>query len=456
MTSLEELGAYVSHGIRGSVSESLRSALALHVIDTVTAWIATAGTQEARALRKFRDDIGATSLDPALDILINCAITRVSETDDIHLAAMITPGAIIIPGALTIAAALPPNPDALNEAILAGYEAMIRLGLALDGPTILYRGIWPSYIAAPFGIAAAAARLLDLSGAEAAHALAQALTLAAPGVGHHNAPTGTRWFAIGNAARYGLLAAQAARSGLTSDLNLLDDGFFSTVFGITPKAGEVTQQLGAVLKLAEVSFKPWCAARQTMAATHALREIMDAGFTASDITAVEVSVPPPFLKMIDHGIVGGRTARLTSQPYQIAIAALAPDLAFDVAQTDTVPTDVLRFMNKIGVRADENLLDGFPRRWPARVRARTSQSEHERLVVHIPGDPERPFGVHDVTSKSRRLAGVAADDIVEQCVAMFETRTTPAQLIAWIDQTCAHIGRVSLDENRGGLNTARR
>src|SRR5262245_486508 len=440
MTSLEQLGAYVSQGVRGSVSEPLRAALELRVIDTVAAWIATAGTQEARTLPKFRSENRAAASDPALDVLINCALTRLSEIDDIHLAAMITPGAIVIPGALTLAATLPRNSLALNEAILAGYEAMIRLGLALDGPTILYRGIWPSYIAAPVGMAAVAARLLDLTAAEAAHALALALTLAAPGVGHHNAATGSRWFAIGSAARSGLLAAQAARSGMTSALNLLDGSFFNTVFGITPKTDAVIEHLGTP-KLAEVSFKPWCAARQTMAATQALREIIASGVAAAEITAIEVAVPPTFLKMVDHGIVGGRVSRLTSQPYQIAIAALAPELAFDVAQTDTVPTDVLRFMNKITVRADENVLGGFPRQWPARARVRTSQTECERLVEYVPGDPQRPFDAAQVREKFHRLAGgridrTAADEVVAVCASVMEGRESPAPLLSAIERAC--------------------
>jgi 2-methylcitrate dehydratase PrpD len=436
-TPLEQLGAYFSEGVRGSISEPLREAVNLHVIDTVTAWVATAATEEARTLRRFQNDAKQRSADPTIDLIINSALTRLSEVDDIHLAAMITPGAIVIPGALTIAATLPPNPGALSEAIITGYEAMVRLGLALDGPTILYRGIWPSLVAAPFGIAAASARLLDLSAEQTTHALALALTLAAPGVGHHNAPTGSRWFAAGSAARNGLLAAQAAHSGLTSDLNLLEGTFFNTVFGITPRAGALTEGLGAPLKLAEVSCKPWCAARQTMAAVQALRELLDGGIAAADITAIEVSVPPPFLKMVDHGIVGGRVARLTSQPYQIALAALAPDLAFDVAQSREVPTDVLRFMNKVTVRADESLLTNFPHEWHARVRVRTPQAEHERLVTHVPGDPARPFDARDLSAKSQRLIGPLASQVADQSEAVLESKTTPTQLLDLIDQWCA-------------------
>ena len=437
MASLETLGAYVARDIRDQVSDDVRALVALHLTDTVTAWIATRATREAQVLRKFQSEAKHGEADVGLDLLINCALTRLSEIDDIHLASMITPGSIVIPGALAIAAQLPPDPVALSEAIVAGYEAMIRFGLAVDGPAILYRGIWPTYLAAPFGIAAVAARLFDLSAEEASHALALALTLAAPGVGHHNASTGSRWFAAGTAARNGLVAAQAARSGITSDLNLLEGSFFSAVFNILPKADALIDALGASPKIAEVSFKPWCAARQTMAATQGLREIMDEGVTAADITAIDVAVPPPFLKMIDHGIVGGRTARLTSQPYQIAVAAIAPELACDVGQSDDVPVDVVRFMNKVAVRADESMLRGFPAQWPSRISVRTGTGDHDRLVHAVPGDPRRPFDLGDVITKSRRLIGVSADEVADRCDAVLAGRTAAADLLAFVDETCA-------------------
>jgi 2-methylcitrate dehydratase PrpD len=437
MASLETLGAYVARDIRNQVSDDARSLLTSHLTDTVTAWIATRATREAQVLRKFQSEAKQAGDDVGLDILVNCALTRLSEIDDIHLASMITPGSIVIPGALAIAAQLPPDPVALSEAIVAGYEAMIRLGLAVDGPGILYRGIWPTYLAAPFGIAAVAARLFDLSAEEASHALALALTLSAPGVGHHNAPTGSRWFAAGHAARNGLVAAQAARSGITSDLNLLEGSFFSAVFNILPKADALIDALGAAPKLAEVSFKPWCAARQTMAATQALREIMDEGVAAADITAIDVAVPSPFLKMVDHGIVGGRTARLTSQPYQIAVAAIASELAFDVAQSGDVPVDVVRFMNKVTVRADENMLHGFPGQWPARICVRTASAEHDRQVHAVPGDPRRAFDFGDVIAKSRRLIGVSADAVADRCDAVLAGRVTASELLAFVDETCA-------------------
>jgi 2-methylcitrate dehydratase PrpD len=405
MTALEQLGAHVA-----AVSEVARELVELHLIDTVGAWIASTSTQEGKALLDFRARLRAQGEDDplALDLATRCALTRLSEIDDIHLASMTTPGSIVIPGALTIASTLPGlQADDVIAAILAGYEAMTRLGRAIDGPAILYRGIWPTYFAAPFGIAAVAGRLLRLDARRAANALALALTLAAPGVGHHNAATTSRWLAVGNAARNGLAAALAAQAGFTSDLGLLDGNFLPGIYGVTPDLAALTDGLGERDALTEVSFKPWCAARQTMAATQALREIIEAGVASEAMTEITVSVLPPHLKMIDHGIKSGdRASHLTSVQYCMAVAALAPDMTFDVGQSPpSLPPALRAFMDKIKVGADEALLADYPRVWPARVTVTAGSARHERLVTHVPGDPARPFDRAQVERKFMSFVG---------------------------------------------------
>ena len=191
---------------------------------------------------------------------------------------MTTPGSVVIPAALTMAATLPAAAvDDVPPAMLAGYEAMIRLGLAIKGPDVLYRGIWPTYFGAGFGTAAIAARMLRLDMQQTAHALALALTAAAPSVGQHHAVTTARWLSVGNAARTGLNAAFAAQAGFTADLSLLQSRLFPDVYGITP---DLTCIADETLAFTQLSFKPWCAARQTMAATQALREVLSTGIAA--------------------------------------------------------------------------------------------------------------------------------------------------------------------------------
>jgi len=407
MAALEELGRYVAQS--DPPANELREMLELHLIDTVGALIAGTRTPEGLRLLRFRAGMREDAGDAlALDLSTRCALARGSEIDDIHLPSMTTPGAIVIPGALTLAAAMPAvTLHDFLAAILAGYEAMTRLGRAIDGPAILYRGIWPTYFTAPFGIAAVAARLFKLEANRSANALALALTLAAPGVGHHNAESTSRWLAIGNAAREGLTAARAAKTGFTSDLTLIEGNFFPGVYGVTLAASALTHALGERSALSEVSFKPWCAARQTMAATQALKEIIQSGVRPRDMDRIEVFVLPRHLKMIDHGIKSGdRASHLTSVQYCMAAAALAESAAADVGQTP-VSRPVREFMDKIKVTPDESLLADYPRRWPARVIVTAGSARSERLVTDVPGDPVRAFDRARVQEKFIRFVAPA-------------------------------------------------
>src|SRR5260370_242443 len=82
-----------------------------------------------------------------------------------------------------------------------------------------------------------------------------------------------RWLAVGSAAARGLRGAIAAGAGFPSDVKIPDGDFLKNIYGVTPNAA----LLGGgwdTLGLSQTSFKPWCAARQTMAATQALKEIL--------------------------------------------------------------------------------------------------------------------------------------------------------------------------------------
>jgi 2-methylcitrate dehydratase PrpD len=442
MTALEQLASHIAAS-RAPSTASTRELLELHVIDTIGAWIASTQTPEGRMLLRHRASMraqaGADAL--ALDLATRCALARLSEIDDIHLASMTTPGAIAVPAAVTLAATMPAAiTDDVIAAMLAGYEAMIRLGRAIDGPTVLYRGIWPTYFAAPFAVAAVAARLRKLDAGATANALALALTLAAPGGGHHNATTGARWFALGNAARDGLNAARAAEQGFTADRALIESRFFPDIYGITPDTAALTNGLGERDTLSEVSFKPWCAARQTMAATQALKEIIESGVSADAIEAIEVAVLPPHRKMIDHGVIAGdRASHLTSLQYALAVAALAPQRAFALSPGEAPPA-LRHFMGKITVAPDESLLAEYPRRWPARVTITTGGVRHEQMVSDVPGDPARPFDGARVREKFLRFTGatVGSDQILACCEESLE-RGESGLLVAAIEKTTCRL-----------------
>jgi len=417
MNDIEDLATFIT-SLRGA-DEAVLKKLRLHVADTLGAWIAATGTEEGRALIAYREHLkritGTSS--PLDDIALHCALTRSSEVDDIHIGSMITAGSVVIPAALCMVTGFQGcDPRGLTSAILAGYEAMIRMGRTIRGPEVLFRGIWASYFAAPFGAAAVAARLFNLNTQQTAHALAHALTMSAPSVGGHETASTARWWLFGQAVRKGVSAALAAQAGFTADVGIMRSRLLPEVFGIEPDLAAMAGAQDQPLALSEVSFKPWCAARQTMAATQAFREVLAGGLSPDRITAIEAFVVPLHLKMIDQGIHrGDRGSYFKSLPYQMAIAALQPQSRFDVGPSEELLTGpVMDFMKRVTVKADQNLMGPYPREWRARIVVETVDGQREHAVAAVPGDPSRPMPASELESKFNRLAAAAGLQAVER------------------------------------------
>jgi 2-methylcitrate dehydratase PrpD len=416
VTSLARFGDWVAAG-----RDPPRD-VALHLADAVAAWTAGRGTAEGRAIVALpADDLPAR-------VARECACARLSEIDDIHLASATTPGGVVVPAAVTVAASVGADAAALARAADAGYEATTRLGRAIDGPAALYRGLWPTYFAAPFGVAAACARLFELDAERTAHALALALALAAPGVGRPRGARTSRWIALGNACANGVRAAFWAMDGFTGDLGLLDGEHLSSAYGTRQNAAALTERLGEASAVAETSFKPWCAARQTMAAAQAWTELAAEGLAPAGVGQIGVAVPPPYFRMVNHGVTDGdRLSHLTSVPYQVALAALAPEARHEVQQTPVaLSASVRAIMDRVKVEADESLMPHYPAAWPARL----TVDGRSRLLVHVPGDPQRPWSETEVLAKFERYAPRAlARAILDATVApetLLERITSPA------------------------------
>jgi 2-methylcitrate dehydratase PrpD len=183
-----------------------------HIVDTLGAQLAGSRTDEGLAVGRLAASAGANL---ASAVLAGCAQTRCTEIDDIHLTSCTTPGSVVVPTALALAAAggLRSVRDFV-AAVLAGYESLIRLGYAIDGPAVLHKNVWPTYFAAAFGSAATSSRAYGLSVEQTAGALTTALALAS-GVALAAAPaSSSRWVTLGAAAANGVLAARSAREGL--------------------------------------------------------------------------------------------------------------------------------------------------------------------------------------------------------------------------------------------------
>ena len=290
-------------------------------------------------------------------------------------------------------------------AVLAGYESLIRLAAAIDGPTAIHDGIWPTAFAAAFGSAATAARLFGLSIEQTASALATSLAFAQQRAVASSPSRSMRWLSLGVAAVAGVMAARGAHVGLVGEIDT------------TAWSDRVTRGLGRRYLFDDIGMKPYPTARQGLAAIEAARAIMVAEqLRPSDIDELVVGLPERQRAIVDRrGFPSSRFDSIVNLRYQIALAVAAPERLYEVRRTP--PFDargVRRLMARIRLKRARELDPHYPRSWPARVEVKARGRRHVRVVMHPLGDARRPLGWSDVGAKLHAVAGPVVGDVTIQ------------------------------------------
>lgn len=366
-----------------NLSKGATGVVGLHLADTALAlW---AGSKAGLADPKFFGH------DPLDDIARAVSAARATEIDDIHREACVTPGAIITPTILGLLARGKGDPQSVGPALVAGYDAMVSFGLGLGGPDALYKGVWPTLAAAPLGAAVAAARVMNLD----AYSMLQAMAIAAPfcgGVlGHPNQKHINRWWAAGQAARIGASAALNAARGMHGDPSIIPI--------LADTRGEQS--------ILDTSFKPYCAAKQTISAIAAFESLIHDGLAPIAIEKIEVRVPPAYQAMISNQPSGtnDRLGSIVSVAYQLALTAYTPERLFDVVRIPMSDNAAaMALASCTSVVADDHLALLYPSAWPAEVRVTTAAGEFRSKVEQAPGDPGTGFDLTTWRDKVERVA----------------------------------------------------
>ena len=438
MTMIEQLARFVIDSSVTSLSPDELAIQRRHLGDAVIAGLVGVHGEESRAMRPLFD---ASIADRMADM---AALIRMTEIDDIHMPSCTTPSSAIAPVVLTLARAEPETAGRALDALRVGMDLMTRFGTAVKGPDILYREIWPTYLAAPLACAGASARMMGLDAPRTAHALATALTLTAGGSGRFRQGLSPRWFMHGTAVRAGYMAARAARAGFESDLGFLDRDWLTKTHGAPFDATIMLDGLGDRSSYGELSIKPWCSAKQAIAATQAFRAMLADGLSVDHIESVTVRVPPAYADMIGgQANQTNRSSTFSSVRYQMALAAFLPEGLYDVCRErifwdERVPA----LMQKIAVEKDEALTAHYPRRWPAKLIVKAGGATREWDLLDSPGDPGARFDDEALADKAARVldplvaAGAATTWLSDVDEAVLDHRLLPA-LAAKLEQALA-------------------
>jgi len=416
---LEELARFISQVRLDDLPSEAVSKAKLHSFDSFGALLAGSSTEEAKANRDLVRDLFLTgggkdvpvpgfdfSAPLPLALLLSCIATRLTETDDIDIASCTTIGSVVVPAALLFAIKKGATGKEFFEGVVTGYEIFTRLGAAVNGAEIIYRGLWPTYLCGAIGVATVGSKIIGLTPEQIKNALAISLTLSTGISGRVKTGLTSRWLTLGCAAQNGLIACLGAARGFAGDQTVLE-GIFSSAYGLDLKSEILLEGLGKDFRMEKVNLKPYCSARQAIASIEAFRWLLHTfPIVPESIETIEVSVPRQYSEMIGRpGLPDDRLGSITSVRYQLALAAFYEDDLFDIERR-LLRNDkkVEALIQKVRMTPSDPLTAMYPKRWSGKITLRAAGKSYEHEVLSPRGDADQPMTWEDVEQKAKRIS----------------------------------------------------
>lgn len=338
--------------------------------------------------------------------LINGTAAHAMEFDDIFRDAIYHPGAPTIAAALAMAQHEGADGAAFLRAVVAGYEISTRIGKALGRPH--YRFWHTTGTVGSFGAAAAAAAILRLPPDRYAHALATVATFAAGLQQAFRMDSMSKPLHAGRAAEAGVLAALAAREGVTGSLDVIDGGAgLGRAMGDAPDWDAACAGLGETFNICAMTFKNHgCCGHAFAPIDGALAILARTRRGPGELSRVRIET---YRAAID--VAGNREAATAAQakfsiPYVVAHALVHGSVRLDAFTPGRLADATVRaLMQRVEVAVDAELDAAFPAHRAARVTLEWADGSRETFLQPTRrGDPDAPLSDAELEAKLRELA----------------------------------------------------
>jgi len=364
------------------------------------------------------------------------------ELDDVIPAALVHPGTVIVPAVLAAGEAADGSGARVLAAIVAGYEAMARISLAL-GLEPSQRGFHKTGVVGPIAAAIAAGVTLRLTVPQMQSAVGLAGSMASGIKAFAGGGGGgmVKRMHAGRAAEAGVRAAQLAKRGFTGPSNALDGhlGLLEVFAGASAQPTQLTAGLGAHWYIDDVWMKVYPICGWIQGVTQLLLDLRgSAPLAARQVNKVVVATSAFAVKHNGNAAPQDEMEAQYSIPYCAALALTgdpADPNAFDLAAIgDPDKRDIAR---RVHLEVDAESDAAYPARFGSRITLELANGETRRAFTLDPhGTAADPLDNDELEGKFRRLASfsprlVDADAIlrtVEQVQEMASIRRLTAHL----------------------------
>jgi 2-methylcitrate dehydratase PrpD len=364
-------------------------------------------------------------MDPVRAAFVNGAFAHACDLDDTHVGSMHHSGASVLPAALAIAEREDAGGRALLEAAICGYEASLRIGLAVQ-PQLFHKGFLATATIGPLGAALAAGKIMGFKAEDLAGALGAACTYAGGLAQFYKSGSVIKRVNAGKAAECGVISALLVKDGIWGPRDILEGkeaGFFRA-FSDQPRPEKVTDDLGRGYRLMEVSTKVHAGAGRLQATNDAgLSLAAEHKLSPSQIVDAEVGIPKVIQGMLTKNDPHDMQSAMLSVPFSLAMAlALGRSRG---AAAGITPTDYDNLIADPAVRElalrvrcvvdPEIEAKTNTEEVPSRVTIKLSDGRVlEAKVDHPRGSPHRPMAWDETAALFR---DTVSGDLPEQSIA---------------------------------------
>ena len=343
--------------------------------------------------------------------LVNGTAIHGFELDDLIAESITHPAACVIPAALAAGEAVGASGARLVEAIVAGYEVMHRVGLAL-GTEPAKRGFHTTSLVAPVACAVSAGKMMQLDLDQLYSAVGLACS-AASGVKSFAAGRGggmVKRLHLGRSAEAGVRSAQLAARGFLGPPFALDSrfGLLEVFGGAGADASKLTHELAQNWAIRDVWFKVFPICGWIQSVVMLLSEARGAQrLSIGDIRRVRIGVSEYAAKNNGEPAPVDTMGAQYSIPYCAAVALLGEPRDPRSFLVDAVNDPTTRALAaKVEIVIDPAIEAVYPRQFGASMRLELADGRTvERTVMECHGTPADPCTEQEHLDKFRWLAG---------------------------------------------------
>lgn len=339
-------------------------------------------------------------------VLYNASLIHGMDYDDTHVGAIVHPSAPVVSTAITVGELCGASGEQRLEAIIAGWEVMVRLGLAAKG-RFHDKGFHGTGIAAPFAAACTAARLLGMSKETLVNALGICGSQSAAIQEFLHDGTWVKKIHPGWGAHSAIYALLMSDNGFKGPLKVFEGGFGLWMSHLDGTDGleEHFADLGSVWHTKEITLKMYPVCHMTHSFIDCILSLQsEHGFAADETAKIECRIEPRYYHIVcepREAKVRPRTDYMMrfSLPYVAAVAAAFQRVSpWEIDLKYAIDPEIQALMDKVICIADDSKAN--PGHFPGWVEITTNDNKkYFKQMPYEKGSAQYPIDIGSVVVK---------------------------------------------------------